>query len=181
MQLRFKNRQTNLYIFSLSWTCVNCWSWYTQMKHLWTKSHKINFRTLNRRPTVNVGLSSGALPWARHGWTVQYLDPLFNRCMENRWLDICRYRGTVYSTFATGTLDTVPGRTHGTTLQYICYSDESDPFIFDLRADTARCLTVHPCLAHGKAPDLSPWMSTLWTFTMTRADLMHPSTSSPSF
>jgi hypothetical protein len=33
---------------------------------------------------------------------------------------------------------------------------KSDPFIFDPRADSTRYQTVHPCFAHGKAPDLNP-------------------------
>jgi hypothetical protein len=61
---------------------------------------------------------------------------------------------TLYNTFSTGAsaIDLAVSRTP----QYICYSAKSDPFIFNPRADSARYGTIHPCLANGKAPDLSP-------------------------
>jgi hypothetical protein len=71
------------------------------------------------------------------------------------WISVATGNSQQY--VATGILATVPVKMHGTQrYSTFCYSDESDPFIFDLRADTARYLTVHPCLAHGKALDLSP-------------------------
>jgi hypothetical protein len=112
---------------------VGRWDW--DPVHCHGRGTDEQFNTLT--PFLTVG-------WRIDGWT---------SVATGGSLQHIRYRNISYSTGQ---------NVWYITIQYICYSDESDPFIFDRRADTARYLTVHPCLVHGKAPDLSPGRCHLW-------------------